>query len=123
MRRRYLNAYVGPGGSPSKHSNPHNFQTVRALGRVSSRLPSCDNRSSPMDSQAAGVAQGERFQFGKNWASFLTSLTDHGSAEAEMGGRESPADQGIAKRARTHDEARACQHVYVVDRRVGRLPR
>jgi SAM-dependent methyltransferase len=36
-----------------------------------------------MDRHAAEVAQGERFEFGKNWAWFLTSLTDRRIAEAE----------------------------------------
>ena len=37
-----------------------------------------------MDSHAVEVAQGERFEFGKNWASFLTSLTDRRIAQAEQ---------------------------------------
>lgn len=37
----------------------------------------------PTDSHAAEVAQGERFEFGKNWAAFLAALNDTRIAEAE----------------------------------------
>jgi SAM-dependent methyltransferase len=37
-----------------------------------------------MNAHATEVAQGERFEFGKNWAAFLTSLTDRRIEEAEL---------------------------------------
>src|SRR5215469_5925474 len=48
----------------------------------------CDNRFLPMDSHAAEVAQGQRFEFGKNWTWFLTTLNDAKIEEAVRSLRE-----------------------------------
>src|SRR5215469_17162370 len=42
----------------------------------------CDNRFLPMDSHATEVAQGQRFEFGKNWAWFLETLNEDKITEA-----------------------------------------
>lgn len=38
----------------------------------------------PTDTHASEVAQGERFEFGKNWSIFLTTLTDRRIAKGEL---------------------------------------
>ncbi len=45
-------------------------------------------QSMPMGTHAADVAQGQRFEFGKNWTTFLSSLNDRRIAEAERSLKE-----------------------------------
>lgn len=45
-------------------------------------------RAVPRDTHAAEVARGDRFEFGKNWARFLTVLNDERISQAEQSLRE-----------------------------------